>query len=243
MLANLTKYANDIDAFWGKQWKTSISGVDITDRKSVFKFKYFLRQALMQLPQGAKVCEVGSGNCQWLFLIKAFRPDLQISGIDISDLAVQLGSERGVPIIKADTRDIPVPDGTYDLVYSWGVIEHMQESALALREQYRIAKHFCLVDVPYKHSLPAYLSRYREIRRRKLSEYDAMIEFGRVMSQREFLEIVQSVLQPGDSYRLCYNYLFFPNILKVGWLIDCLCPAFVRQRYAHNIGAIIRKRV
>lgn len=87
---------------------------------TIFKFKYFLKPIIDELPVGAKVCEVGSGNYQWLLLVKAYRLDLKLFGIDLSDVAQTIGLELGIKMTQCDVRNIPIRDDFFDFVYSWG---------------------------------------------------------------------------------------------------------------------------
>jgi len=61
-------------------------------------------------------------------------------GIDISAPAVAEAVRRGLNVIQADMRDIPVPDASYDLVTCLHALEHCQQPVDALREMGRVLK-------------------------------------------------------------------------------------------------------
>ena len=64
----------------------------------IFKFKKFLRPIIDILPYGASVLEVGVGNFQWLLLIRAYRPDLVITGLDFCEASREFSrtADRGL---------------------------------------------------------------------------------------------------------------------------------------------------
>lgn len=59
-------------------------------------------------------------------------------------------------IIHGSILDIPFPDGSFDLVWNEGVLEHFQEAEYhkALGEMARVSKRFVLVDVPNANCRP-----------------------------------------------------------------------------------------
>lgn len=234
-------YSQQIEDYWGTLWKQQKSGLDLCERHVRFKFAYFLRPALDNLPQGASVCEIGSGNCQWLLLCKAYRPDIKLAGVDLSETASEIAQHLGIQHCRADIRSVPLPDACYDFVYSFGVIEHVHETLHAYREQYRLARTYCVVDVPNLYSLPAF-STIRAVKRRNLSAYEDMIEFGKRFTPVAFKKMTQEVIGT-DTVNVTYraNYLVFPHIRGWGSKLDQFCPDWLRASIGHNIGAIIKK--
>lgn len=231
------KYTDDINSYWGGLWLKNRNGLDITDPMTIFKFKYFLKPIIDELPVGTKVCEVGSGNCQWLLLIKAYRPDLKLFGIDLSDVAQTIGLELGIEMIQCDVRNIPIRDDSFDFVYSWGVIEHMPEYEQAFKEHYRISKKFIALDVPYKYSIPTIRNIFR-LKKQKTSEYDIMIQHGLVFSRTAFLSLVKNVTCKNDIFKIINNYMLLLDRFR---FIDVGMPDFIRKKFGHNIGVIIKK--
>lgn len=230
-------YKQDINGYWGNLWRENRQGLDISDTITPFKFKYFLKPFLDKVEWGGAVCEVGSGNCQWLLLIHAYRPDIKLYGVDLTDEAVKIGKEYGIKVTQTDTRDVPLEDGIYDFVYSWGVIEHMEESDKALSEQYRIAKKFLSIDVPYKKSFLV----QRNIKRLKdegKSDYEIMIEHGKAFDKDEFKELLYEVVSKDDKIKIMNNYIVMPYRLRK---FEKFLPEFVRKKIGHNIGAVIEK--
>ncbi len=238
-------YKEDIDQFWGNQWLTNQKGLEISSYLTQYKFIRFIKPILDLLPLQSKVCEIGSGNCQWLSYIRSYRPDLQLYGIDLADSAQQFASKFGITCIQSDIRDTPLQSSYFEFTYSWGVIEHMLDSDRAFSEQYRISRTFVVVDVPCRNSLPSFQIR-RNIRKRNLTDYEAMIEFGRLFTRSEFRNLIKSVCNPTDSIQFMNNFLAFPNksILgcNIGHVLDRLTPGVLRSLIGQNIGAIIQKK-
>ncbi|MEV8633543.1 class I SAM-dependent methyltransferase [Streptosporangium sp. NPDC051023] len=69
---------------------------------------------------------------------------------DYSETAVELARERGLEAVHADARDLPLPDGGFDLVLALDVLEHIQEDDLAARELVRVLRPggAALITVP-----------------------------------------------------------------------------------------------
>jgi hypothetical protein len=231
-------YEKDINDYWGDLWKNSSKGLDITDIVTPFKFKYFIKVFVDKLPIGSSVCEIGSGNCQWLLLIKAYRPDLKLYGIDLTDEAIIIGKSYGIEVIQADTRDIPLEDAHFDFVYSWGVIEHMPEYEQAFKEQYRISKMFISLDVPCIESYPGWRLNKKLIEN-GVPEYEMMIESGKFFTKKEFKTLVNNVISnKNNKFSIMNNYVVLPYRFL---FLEKYLPDFIRKKIGHNIGVTISK--
>lgn len=234
----IDKYEKDINDYWGDLWRNSSKGLDITDTVTPFKFKYFIKSFVDNLPINASVCEIGSGNCQWLLLIKAYRPDLKLYGIDLTDEAIVIGKSYGIEVIKADTRDIPLEDGHFDFIYSWGVIEHMPEFEQAFKEQYRISKKYISIDVPCIESYPGWRQNKKMISD-GMTEYEMMIESGKFFTKKEFRILVDNVISKEvDKYKIMNNYVVLPYRLL---FLEKYLPDWIRKLIGHNIGVVVEK--
>jgi ubiquinone/menaquinone biosynthesis C-methylase UbiE len=101
---------------------------------------------LLGLPTGGKVLEVGCGRGVGLApLAQALRPDL-LTGVDIDDSllaeAADRVSEKGtrVQLSRADVRDLPFPNGSFDVVIDFGTCYHIGTPERALREIVRVLR-------------------------------------------------------------------------------------------------------
>lgn len=86
--------------------------------------------------------EIGCGFGDSLAILKACGKEAV--GVDISETAVREASGKGRKVSLADARSLPFPDGSFDLVYSADVMEHLVESDVprAVAEQARVARKF-----------------------------------------------------------------------------------------------------
>jgi ubiquinone/menaquinone biosynthesis C-methylase UbiE len=74
------------------------------------------------------------------------RAGARLAGIDLTEAAVDLvrrrlaheGLEADVRV--GDAENLPFADGTFDLVYSWGVLHHTPDTARALDEVRRVLR-------------------------------------------------------------------------------------------------------
>lgn len=94
--------------------------------------------------RGLRVLEIGVGMGadyeQWL------RAGAFASGVDLSTASLHQAQRRcelaGLQhdLRVADAENLPFPDGTFDVVYSYGVMHHSPDTARCLREAWRVLK-------------------------------------------------------------------------------------------------------
>lgn len=95
--------------------------------------------------QGRDVLEVGVGmgadHLEWA----RARPR-RLAGIDLTERAVRHTRERlslygfTSELRVADAEDLPFPDESFDIVYSWGVLHHSPDTARAVDEVWRVLR-------------------------------------------------------------------------------------------------------
>jgi ubiquinone/menaquinone biosynthesis C-methylase UbiE len=105
----------------------------------IFDFAGFLEA------QGKSVLEIGVGmgadHEQW-----ARNNPSYLCGIDLTDRAIEFTQKRlalsGLrsELLAADAENIPLPDQTFDIVYSWGVLHHSPDTQRAFSEAYRVLR-------------------------------------------------------------------------------------------------------
>jgi ubiquinone/menaquinone biosynthesis C-methylase UbiE len=94
---------------------------------------------------GRDVLEVGVGmgadHEQW-----ALNRPRRLCGVDLTERAIDLTQERlalsGLhsELQTADAEQLPFPDASFDIVYSWGVLHHSSSTEQAIREVARVMK-------------------------------------------------------------------------------------------------------
>ena len=94
--------------------------------------------------RGLDVLEVGCGV--GTDTVRFARGGARIAAVDLSDTAVALTTERlaeeGLEgaVREADAESLPFADGSFDVVYSWGVLHHTPDTARAIREVARVLR-------------------------------------------------------------------------------------------------------
>ena len=87
-----------------------------------------------------KVLEVGCGAGGMAEAIKAYRPDLEVYGIDISRRSISgaRATPGGVIFEIGDAYDLPYSDGSFAAVVIFDVLEHLQDPGRAIAEAWRV---------------------------------------------------------------------------------------------------------
>jgi len=107
--------------------------------------------------RGKKVLEVGCGL--GTDLLQFARAGASITGVDISAKAVGLSQRRlalyGMPgtVSQMNGERLDLPDNSFDLVYSWGVIHHSPDHEKVAKEIHRVLKPGGTLKVMVYHRL------------------------------------------------------------------------------------------
>lgn len=88
------------------------------------------------LPKGARVLDAGCGQGTVLAKLAAYRPDLQLFGVDVA-LA---GEVTGATLLAGDIMRLPFPDGDFHLVFSRQVLEHVADNLGMIQELSRVLR-------------------------------------------------------------------------------------------------------
>lgn len=72
-------------------------------------------------------------------------PDVEYTGLEITNLFLQRLEAQGVRTIKATVEDIPCADNSYDLVYCRQALEHVGNFEQAIHEMIRVARFFVFI--------------------------------------------------------------------------------------------------
>lgn len=96
---------------------------------------------------GKRVLEIGVGAgvdfCRWV------AAGAQATGVDLTEAGIRSTRERldfsgadpaSYRLQTADAENLPFQDGTFDLVYSWGVLHHSPDTERAFREACRVLR-------------------------------------------------------------------------------------------------------
>jgi len=88
-----------------------------------------------EIPANARVLDVGAGDGWMAHSIQEKRPDLQLEGLDIL-----MRKKAYIPIIPFNGKQIPQPDGSYDVVMFVDVLHHTEDPMVLLKEAARVMR-------------------------------------------------------------------------------------------------------
>jgi SAM-dependent methyltransferase len=161
---------------------------------------------VQHLPREGLIVDAGCGIAKWPIHLR--RRGYRCVGVEISRQAVHIARERdgAVPLVVADTRQMPLKTAAADAVLSFGVIEHDEAGPIAsLIELRRILKpgKLLVVAVPFNNLLRRlivnHLQRYVAWKRRRASVRLGFAEYRFTKRElRSFLR--QSGFEPIAAY-------------------------------------------
>ena len=142
----------------------------------------------------------------------------QVLGVDITPQTVKAANLKGLRAIEADARSLPYKNNSFDIVYSIGVIEHFQQTQMALEEQVRVCKPGGIVIAVVPNLLTPYsigmvvfeLLSFR-------AHHGLLITYGKSFSRSHFKNMFRKagcknvIIQPyyGSAFlRLLFNKIY-----------------------------------
>ena len=106
---------------------------------------YILPFAKFEEGVGRNVLEIGIGMGADHALWARSRPR-QLCGVDLTSRAVEVTAERlaaeglSSQLREADAEALPFCEGSFDIVYSWGVLHHSPNTPECIREVFRVLR-------------------------------------------------------------------------------------------------------
>lgn len=158
----------DVRAFWedGSCGEAYAQGADERERLEAHaRARYALEPYIHDFAKfgegrGRDVLEIGVGmgadHVEW-----AKAGPRSLTGIDLTQRAVDHTRRRlglyglASNVFPADAETLPFDDGSFDIVYSWGVLHHSPRTDVAIREVHRVLRPggVARVMVYHKHSI------------------------------------------------------------------------------------------
>ena len=103
-----------------------------------------------QLPDNAKVLDVGCGKGFMLYDFKKLMPQLTVAGLDISDYAITNAKPEVKPYLQVgNAKELTYPDDSFDLVISINTVHNLPlaECKQALAEIQRVTRQYAFVTM------------------------------------------------------------------------------------------------
>ena len=97
-----------------------------------------LKRELRRLPGPGLALDIGAAGGGNTRVLKAH--GWQAAALEYSDSAVEVARSRGISVIRADARDLPVRSGTCGLLTAFDVLEHIDEDYRAAAEMTRVLR-------------------------------------------------------------------------------------------------------
>lgn len=88
--------------------------------------------------RGRDALEVGCGT--GLILARVAREARRAEGVDLSPGMLELARKRGLEVREASATELPYPDNSFDVVYSFKVLAHVPDIDKALSEMARVCR-------------------------------------------------------------------------------------------------------
>jgi ubiquinone/menaquinone biosynthesis C-methylase UbiE len=105
--------------------------------------EYRVRQTLEQVSnQPRRILDYGCGQGKWTPLLRSMYPDAEIVGIDISEVAIAKASQKFPQdqFLVFDGDHASLDDSSFDLVFSFHVLEHVLDVAASIKDIARLLR-------------------------------------------------------------------------------------------------------
>ncbi len=105
------------------------------------------RKALLNRPPG-RVLDVGCGDGDFVAHLKPH--GWEVHGIEFSDAGSKLARAKGVQVYQGELKAANFPDGYFDVVTFWHVVEHLNDPLTEMLEARRILRDdgLLVIEVP-----------------------------------------------------------------------------------------------
>ncbi len=251
---------NEVRQFWdadpcGSRYLEQRQDFEAHARMRYALEPYIADFADFKAAQGRKVLEIGVGmGADYLEWLKA---GANATGVDLSPGSLEKARLRcelagyKTDLQVADAENLPFPDNSFDVVYSYGVLHHSPDTPRCIREAWRVLKpggqaRIMLYHHPSLTGLMLWL-RYGILRGKSLrqSAYDRLESPGtKTYTREEALSLMQGfrdisarlVFSPGDLLLHQPSARFQSALYRVVWK---LYPRWLVKRLARRWGLFL----
>lgn len=161
----------DLKKIWNKYNDYSkldelLENIRINDGKEIKDWLHipihlpFIKKELKKLDKNkTRILEAGCGFGHWVFWMA--EQGFETTGVDLSPKAISLAKDYALKnkinnckFIKGDVRKLPIEDNYFDIIFSFGLIEHFLRPEIILKELLRVLKPGgkIFLSVPNKYS-------------------------------------------------------------------------------------------
>jgi len=160
-----TKLTRDWDGYWSSECRTINFEMQCNLNSHQGKITFDLLNKFKNNGT-TKILEAGCGLGNWVFLfnkegLEPFGIDLSLSSLKTAARYSKINNFKS-KFSLADVRKIPFKENSFDVIVSYGVIEHFADSKAALKEFYRVLKPSgaCLITTPNPFSFHRLIGRH-----------------------------------------------------------------------------------
>jgi ubiquinone/menaquinone biosynthesis C-methylase UbiE len=170
-----------------------------------------------------RILEIGAGTGR--DSIELAQRGAEVVVLDFSEKSLEIVAAlkdelkvSGLRTIRADALQAPFCDGSFDLVFHQGLLEHFRQPMDLLRENYRLIKPggYCLCDVPQTFHLYTLVKHILIAVNRWFAGWETQYSMSllRQVMESSGFEVVHTY---GDWMRPCFFYRVMRELLlKVG---------------------------
>jgi SAM-dependent methyltransferase len=96
------------------------------------------------------VLDVGCAAGGTYNIIKTINPNIVYTGVDVSEGMIESAKKLfpDVDFRLTHGNNLDFPDNSFDIVMALGVLNHVPDHETLIKECYRVAKRYCLLDLP-----------------------------------------------------------------------------------------------
>lgn len=168
---------------------------------------------LRDIPPG-RLLDIGCQKGEFLF--EAHKVGWEVHGVEYSSKPPNLFD---LPIFHGEVANAPYPDGYFDLITMWAVLEHVHDPLAMMRQIKRLLKPSgrALILIPNFNSIPGRLMRHDDVPRHLVMFTPRTF---RNMSERAGFEVVRTVFSDAIFSGSTRGFLNFLYKLARGEKID-----------------------
>ena len=131
----------------GKTLLNEVHGAIVLERR----VRILAKLIAQELPDSARVLDVGTGDGAIAAEIGRLRPDVAITGVD-----VLMRPTTQIPVVLFDGAHLPLEDGSVDVVIFVDVLHHTEQPIILLREAARVSRRHVVIKDHLKEGILAF---------------------------------------------------------------------------------------